>query len=171
MGGGFGYVAMAIAVVFFGSNFVPVKKFDAGDGFVFQWIMCGAIWIVGLIVQCIRDSPKFWPFAMLGGAIWATGNITVVPIVNLLGLGLGLLTWGLSNMLTGWATSKFGFFGIEKNTFTHQGQILNYSGIVVAVLSMVSNTSLFSSSFFLNDHLSILCSSRSLGALRADQAR
>jgi uncharacterized membrane protein YvlD (DUF360 family) len=135
--GGLGYIAMAIAVTFFGSNFVPVKKFDAGDGFVFQWIMCGAIWIVGLVVQCIRDSPKFWPFAMLGGVIWATGNATVVPIVNLLGLGLGLLTWGLSNMLTGWATSKFGWFGIEKNTFTHQGQILNYAGIAVAVLSMV----------------------------------
>ena len=27
-----GYVAVIITVVFFGSNFVPVKKFETGDG-------------------------------------------------------------------------------------------------------------------------------------------
>ena len=33
-----GYVGAAIAVVFFGSNYVPVKKFPTGDGMVFQWV-------------------------------------------------------------------------------------------------------------------------------------
>ena len=27
-----GWVGVVIAVVFFGSNFIPVKKFDTGDG-------------------------------------------------------------------------------------------------------------------------------------------
>ena len=27
-----GYAGVAVAVVFFGSNFVPVKKFEVGDG-------------------------------------------------------------------------------------------------------------------------------------------
>lgn len=27
-----GWIGVAIAVVFFGSNFIPVKKFDTGDG-------------------------------------------------------------------------------------------------------------------------------------------
>jgi len=27
-----GYVGAVIAVVFFGSNFIPVKKFETGDG-------------------------------------------------------------------------------------------------------------------------------------------
>ena len=27
-----GFIAAAIAVVFFGSNFVPLKKFETGDG-------------------------------------------------------------------------------------------------------------------------------------------
>jgi hypothetical protein len=40
--------------------------------------------------------------AMLGGALWCVGNITVVPIVNSIGLSLGMLLWGLSNMLIGW---------------------------------------------------------------------
>lgn len=39
---------------------------------------------------------------MLGGALWCLGNVTVVPIVNSIGLSLGILLWGLSNMLVGW---------------------------------------------------------------------
>lgn len=48
---GLGFLAAAIAVVFFGSNYVPVKKFETGDGVFFQWINCSAIWIVGLVVN------------------------------------------------------------------------------------------------------------------------
>ena len=35
-----GYAAIATASLFFGSNFVPVKKFETGDGVFFQWILC-----------------------------------------------------------------------------------------------------------------------------------
>ena len=31
-----GFICAAIAVVFFGSNFVPVKKYKTGDGMFFQ---------------------------------------------------------------------------------------------------------------------------------------
>jgi len=48
---GTGLAAVAIAIVMFGSNFVPVKQFDTGDGVFFQWVMCSAIWFVGLIVN------------------------------------------------------------------------------------------------------------------------
>uniref|UniRef100_A0A670Y5C4 Transmembrane protein 144 n=1 Tax=Pseudonaja textilis TaxID=8673 RepID=A0A670Y5C4_PSETE len=101
-----GFISSAIAVVLFGSNFVPVKKFDTGDGMFFQWILCAAIWIVSLIVNLIQNSPKFWPLAMVGGFLWATGNVTVVPIVKTIGLGLGLLIWASFNLLTGWASSR-----------------------------------------------------------------
>ena len=32
---------------------------------------------------------QFEPIAMVGGALWAIGNTTVVPIIGLIGLGLG----------------------------------------------------------------------------------
>ena len=47
---------------------------------------------------------KFIPYAVLGGALWATGNTLAVPVINLIGLGLALLIWGATNMLMGWAT-------------------------------------------------------------------
>ncbi len=78
-----GYAALAIAVLFWGTNFVPVKKFDAGDGVFFQWVMCCAIWVAGLIVNIIRhQTARFEPFAMLGGILWATGtNLLIVFLV------------------------------------------------------------------------------------------
>ena len=49
-------------------------------------------------VECYTEKddgstscPAFEPLAMLGGAIWATGNVMVVPIVKTLGLGLGMV--------------------------------------------------------------------------------
>lgn len=130
-----GFTASAVAVVLFGTNFVPVKKFDTGDGMFFQWILCVAIWIVALIVNLIQNSPRFWPLAMVGGFLWATGNITVVPIFKTIGLGLGILIWASFNLLTGWASSRFGWFGIDPEVVAKP--TLNYIGAGLSVLSTV----------------------------------
>uniref|UniRef100_A0A8C1P4X0 Transmembrane protein 144a n=2 Tax=Cyprinus carpio TaxID=7962 RepID=A0A8C1P4X0_CYPCA len=131
----YGFISCAVAVVFFGSNFVPVKKIETGDGMFFQWILCAAIWTVSLVVNIILHSPKFWPLVMLGGAIWATGNITVVPIVKTIGLGLGLLIWASFNLLLGWASSRFGWFGIGAETVSKP--VLNSCGAGLCLLSAI----------------------------------
>ncbi|KAH0616062.1 hypothetical protein JD844_026873 [Phrynosoma platyrhinos] len=130
-----GFTSSGIAVLLFGTNFVPVKKFDTGDGMFFQWILCAAIWIVSLIVNLIQNSPRFWPLAMVGGFLWATGNVTVVPIVKTIGLGLGLLIWASFNLLTGWASSRFGWFGIDPEIVAKP--VLNYIGAGLSVLSTI----------------------------------
>uniref|UniRef100_A0A8D2IVV3 Transmembrane protein 144 n=1 Tax=Varanus komodoensis TaxID=61221 RepID=A0A8D2IVV3_VARKO len=130
-----GFISSGVAVILFGTNFVPVKKFDTGDGMFFQWILCAAIWIVSLIVNLIQNSPRFWPLAMVGGFLWATGNITVVPIVKTIGLGLGLLIWASFNLLTGWASSRFGWFGIDPEKVVKP--VLNYIGAGLSVLSTI----------------------------------
>ncbi len=45
-----GYVAALVAVLAFGSNFVPVKRVQTGDGVFFQWVMCNAIFITSFPV-------------------------------------------------------------------------------------------------------------------------
>uniref|UniRef100_A0A8V0Y5K5 Transmembrane protein 144 n=1 Tax=Gallus gallus TaxID=9031 RepID=A0A8V0Y5K5_CHICK len=101
-----GFTSSTVAVLLFGTNFVPVKKYDTGDGMFFQWILCASIWIISLVVNLIQNCPQFWPLAMVGGFLWATGNITVVPIIKTIGLALGLLIWASFNLLTGWASSS-----------------------------------------------------------------
>jgi len=71
---------------------------------------------------------------MLGGAIWCLGNSLTVSIVKTLGLGMGLLIWGLSNMVMGWATGRFGLYDLTVNSVSNP--TLNLVGILVAVAAM-----------------------------------
>ncbi len=82
-----GFAASAVAVLGFGSNFVPVKKYEMGDGMMFQLIMPLGIWIFGLFYSIVRSEVLgnpivFHPMAMLGGVIWCFGNIMTVPIIK-----------------------------------------------------------------------------------------
>merc|ERR1719453_1532411 len=130
-----------VSVVFFGSNFVPVKRFETSDGLYFQLILCCGIWITGFVFELIYAAAEqklnvidnFEPYAMLGGAMWATGNILCVPCIKLIGLSIGLLMWGTSSMLWGWAQGRFGIL-IAKELPTTVW--LNYVGVGVAVVAL-----------------------------------
>lgn len=137
-----GYSAALVAVLGFGSNFIPAKRINSGDGMFFQWCMCCAIWMTGLLTQIGVGkliggayNPSFEPFAMLGGFFWCTGNCLALVVINLIGMGLGLLIWGATNMLCGWASGTWGWFGIEKDEVSNP--VLNYLGVVVAVVALL----------------------------------
>ena len=65
-----GYLACLVAVVCFGSNFVPAKRAPTADGVFYALIMTSAVLLEGFAVQSWRGNPRFEPFAMLGGALW-----------------------------------------------------------------------------------------------------
>ena len=62
-----GYIAIIITVVFWGSFFLPVKRFDTGDGVFFQVFVCLGIWTVSYVVNWIRNFPKFYALPMICG--------------------------------------------------------------------------------------------------------
>lgn len=110
----YGLAANAVAVLLYGSNYVPLKRIESGDGklsvlafllnisvwgrtfsskikkrffaclqymtsilftgMFFHWVYSAAIWAVTLVGDIMLDSPKFHPFGMLGGVLWATGK-------------------------------------------------------------------------------------------------
>ena len=90
-----GYIGIAFAVLFFGSNFIPIKKFETGDGMMFQFVVCTGmniailftlgIWFTGLLTAIIRQCELFDFQAILGGVIWTTGNLCTVSIVKCIG--------------------------------------------------------------------------------------
>lgn len=162
---GIGFLCVGIAIFGFGSNFVPVKRFETGDGIFYQWIMCSAIFVYGLCLQVylflnpMEDtfdaggnysdaetaellaakpdvhSVKLYPLVLLGGALWATGNTMAVPVINMIGLGMGLLVWGCTNMLVGWASGRFGIQGlIEADPPTNP--TLNSCGVALVVVAL-----------------------------------
>lgn len=62
-----GFIGCIVASLFFGSNFVPVKQFSAGDGVFFQFVYCVAVYVVGLIVDLILNNQRFYPLVLIGG--------------------------------------------------------------------------------------------------------
>ena len=98
---------------------------------------------MGAIVAIIRQQNVFSLFAMIGGAVWATGNLCTVPIVKCIGLARGLLVWGVTNMITGWFVSLMGLLGQPPAQITNR--FMNYLGVIFCV------SCVFISSFIMNE--------------------
>ena len=136
-----GYACCLIAGISFGVNYLPVKSCDIGDGIFFSAAMSIGILIVGLFTGLFLNSPEmelpsFEPLAAAGGVMFQLGNSMCPYIIKLIGLGLGLTIWDLSNMLMGWFTGYFGLFGMEKE---HDVEIpaMNFVGLILASVSLV----------------------------------
>ncbi|KAL5968460.1 hypothetical protein TSMEX_003815 [Taenia solium] len=130
-----GYIAIFGLTVAFGTMLLPTKKFDIRDGWIFQWIMSVALAFAMLIIHLCIGSPRIWPLTILSGFLWSTGNITVVPIIKRLGMGIGMLIWSMASLLVGWASSRFGWFGIQPEVPT--SETLNIAGVVLAAMSVI----------------------------------
>jgi len=89
---------------------------------------------VGIISIFIAGKATFVYTGLIGGSLWATGNLCVIPIVKLIGLGLGLLLWGSTSLVTGFLVGKFGLFGVNKQVVAQPG--MNWGGIVCVIAAM-----------------------------------
>uniref|UniRef100_A0A915DFW9 Transmembrane protein 144 n=1 Tax=Ditylenchus dipsaci TaxID=166011 RepID=A0A915DFW9_9BILA len=105
-----GLLSCAFAVITFGSFFVPIKKYNPGDGIYVQWVMSVAILMVGFVIFAYEGFPKFYPVSMIGGALWTIGNAMTIPVIEVLGLPVLMLLGDLFNGVVCWATSYFGLF-------------------------------------------------------------
>lgn len=108
-------------------------------GILFYMYQCGTLQSDSGPPNSVQNGrhqcPSFQPLAMLGGALWATGNICTVPIIKTLGLSLGMLVWGMANMIIGWASARFGILGSLAGNISEPN--LNSVGVCIAVFSMV----------------------------------
>jgi len=130
-----GYICCVLAGILFGSNYVPVKKYKTGNGIYYQWVLCSAVWFAGFVVNCVQNFPPFQPLAMLGGALWTTGNMLTVPIIKLVGIGKGQVLWSDVNLFMGWASGAFGILGVNQQP--HGIFWLSIIGTVLAMISAV----------------------------------
>ncbi|KAI6243036.1 hypothetical protein M3Y99_00151600 [Aphelenchoides fujianensis] len=101
---------IVIACILFGTLFVPVKRFQPGDGLFSQFMMCLGIWTVGFAVHAWTGFGEFYPLAMVGGILWCLGNLCAVPIIEELGLGLAVLLFSVTNCVVNYAVGTFGMF-------------------------------------------------------------
>ena len=130
-----GWIATVVAAVAFGSVYVPLKPYDLGDGMFVQWVQSSALLACGAVVFVVRQCPPFHPLAVLSGVVYTCGNVFIVPIVNRIGLTLTTLIVGSVQIVIGWGTARFGFFGLRQQT---SGNIwLECIGVGLTVVSVV----------------------------------
>eukprot|EP00388_Colpodella_angusta_P045958 GDKK01067819.1.p1 GENE.GDKK01067819.1~~GDKK01067819.1.p1 ORF type:complete len:514 (-),score=47.68 GDKK01067819.1:156-1517(-) len=134
---GIGLVGAAIGVLCFGSSFVPIKKYKrfAGDGVFAQFLMNFGRFLVGVCVLASRDNRVFYWDAALGGSLWCLGNVLSIPIIQCVGIGLGVSIWGTTNMILGWASGHWGWWGIK--TETSKAPALEYLSVAISAFSIV----------------------------------
>eukprot|EP00931_Biecheleriopsis_adriatica_P027709 TRINITY_DN16617_c0_g1_i3.p1 TRINITY_DN16617_c0_g1~~TRINITY_DN16617_c0_g1_i3.p1 ORF type:complete len:469 (+),score=68.18 TRINITY_DN16617_c0_g1_i3:55-1461(+) len=112
-----GLLCALVAAVAFGVQYVPVKKYEIFDGVTFQWFMCAGILMVGFLSSLAFGSfgmaNKECMLIVLGGALWALSNCLVLPLVKLLGIGLGFSLYHFVNLVVGYVVGRFGIFGME----------------------------------------------------------
>nr|VZI36755.1 unnamed protein product [Spirometra erinaceieuropaei] len=130
-----GYAALFCLSIAFGVAYLPVKRFDMGNGLLFQWIVCISIAFCSLVVHFCVGSPQLRPLSILSGVLFASGNVCSVAIIKRLGVGLGILLWSIVNLLVGWASSRFGWFGLKPEIPTNVW--MNYAGVLLATISAV----------------------------------
>ncbi|CAL1160128.1 unnamed protein product, partial [Cladocopium goreaui] len=112
-----GNACCLVAAIGFALNYLPVKKYDTGDGIFF----CAAM-SVGILGEVTKHDQLVRSHVDAGQP-------------GLTGLGLGLTMWDLSNMLVGWFIGHFGLFGVDKEIIQHP--LLNYVGLVLASVSLI----------------------------------
>lgn len=127
------YAATAVAVIFYGSNFVPLRSVRITNYAFFQWIMCNTILITAL-PWCLTSvhNANIEPFAYIGGMSWCLGNYLSPFVIDRLGLGVGLMLWNTVEMSTAWLSSRFGILGVEKQTV--DSPALNLAGIFLILI-------------------------------------
>lgn len=119
---------------------------------------------MSVVVQLVQNCPQFHPLVMVGGLLWATGwhgyatvfmclliiyyadiiyvvvvfagNVMTVPIIQLIGMGQGMLVWGSVNLLLGWASGRFGWFRIDPQVPNNVP--LNYAGMALCLVRYMS---------------------------------
>jgi len=104
------------AAICFGVQYVPVKTHEIFDGITFQWFMCNGIFMVGVVLSMVfgQFGTAFSNRVVFGGMLWALSNYLVLPLVKLLGIGIGFSLYHVVNLIVGYITGRFGLFGMHR---------------------------------------------------------
>ncbi|XP_041915994.1 transmembrane protein 144-like isoform X1 [Alosa sapidissima] len=130
-----GFIALGFSTIGFGSSLVPIKRTETGNGLFFQWVFCSTMWLESLPVHFLQGSSETWLLSVVAGCLYGIGNLTNVPIIRTIGLGLGFLIWSTFCLLMGWASGRFGWFGLDPQDVA--SPVLNYIGTGLATVSVV----------------------------------
>mmetsp|Transcript_15953 Transcript_15953/g.19794 ORF Transcript_15953/g.19794 Transcript_15953/m.19794 type:complete len:338 (+) Transcript_15953:1-1014(+) len=124
-----------------------------GDGLHFQFLFCCGVLLMGVIslfVSPVRstDDVTDWdsfPFpdfeavfsteGLLGGFVWCCGNLLTVPIIDMVGLGIGQSVWAGTSVAVSYVVGRVSIFGLEPEELSSPGA--GVTGLLISLLALV----------------------------------
>mmetsp|Transcript_67836 Transcript_67836/g.174839 ORF Transcript_67836/g.174839 Transcript_67836/m.174839 type:complete len:134 (-) Transcript_67836:545-946(-) len=117
---------------------------NGGNGIFFVFCMASGSMLLGLVAHFTLAEagysnfgqplgPAFEWNAMWSGVSWQLGNLLCPIVVPMPGVGVAVAILDTSDLLTGWASSKFGLFGVAREEVS--SPLLNGAGVALACLS------------------------------------
>jgi len=107
--------------------------YNMGLAFFVQWVMSVGILLTGFIVNILEAFPPMQPLAggfsglwscwckievaVFGGMLWCVANNISQFVISGLGIAVAMLLWNTTNCLTGWASGRFGLFGLTPSVW------------------------------------------------------
>lgn len=138
-------LAMVTAPVLYGTYFVPVKKYDVADGFVYQWYQCCGIILSGIVFASANNdwtdayhSSGFYvaPEGLLSGLVFQLANVTATHAVKIFGLGNYYTVHQVSNLGLTFVVGVFGSrFGLPATP--PRNLVLASLGFLLVLLGML----------------------------------
>src|SRR3989338_4816815 len=84
---------LLIAIIFWGSYLVPMKKIESYDPFYFQFLFCTSVFVSSIIFSFFFSKFILSPFAILSGFLFAVGNVFSLAAVKELGISRAFPVW------------------------------------------------------------------------------
>lgn len=111
-----------------------MRRYETYDGAMFQWMMSNGILGFGLLVRAFFGG-SVQRYGLLGGALWAVSNFLVLPVVKLLGLGVGFALYHVVNLMVGYMVGRLGLFGAPRDEASIP--LLRDASVLMLALSFV----------------------------------
>ncbi len=88
-----GLFPLFIAIIFWGSYLVPMKRIKNYDPFCFQFLFCSAVFISSVVFSIVSNSVVFSYFGVLSGVLFSIGNALSLAAVKDSGISKTFPIW------------------------------------------------------------------------------
>mmetsp|Transcript_123143 Transcript_123143/g.383383 ORF Transcript_123143/g.383383 Transcript_123143/m.383383 type:complete len:407 (-) Transcript_123143:23-1243(-) len=112
-----GWSCAVTAAFTFSVQYVPVKQYEVYDGITFQWFLCHGVLFTAFVITMITGD-IYLPLdnlPIIAGLMWGLSNYLCVPLIQLLGMGIGFSLYHFMNIMCGYSIGRFGLFGIPQS--------------------------------------------------------
>uniref|UniRef100_A0A0K0ESP2 Protein quiver n=1 Tax=Strongyloides stercoralis TaxID=6248 RepID=A0A0K0ESP2_STRER len=122
-----------IAAIGFGSMYIPILRYNKGNGALAQF-GTGVGILIGSFIHALYNREFYINiYPMFGGVLWSIANFGSFFVIDIFGIGIGMLLWNVGNCITGWITGYYGLFGIKSRKPKHF--FTNIIGVFLILIS------------------------------------